>query len=198
MPSFIVTLAFWQIYRGLSYQFAKGGQTIFGMPSALAFFGQGYIFGIPVAVLIFSAIGLAGYIILHHTTYGRKLYAVGGNATTAWLSGISTVNVTFSVYLISGLCAAIAAVITLSRLMCASVQMTNGLELDAIAAVVIGGISLMGGEGLIVGVLLGAVIIGVINNGLNLMGVDPYIQEVAKGFIIFLAVAADVIRKRQD
>lgn len=196
LAPFIVTLASWQVFEGVAYQFTHGGQTIFGLPKTVAFIGQGYLFGFPVPLIIFVIVSITGFFILHHTSYGREIYAVGGNETSAWLSGINTKQVVFSVYVVAGFCAGIAAVVTISRIMCATVAMSIGLELDAIAAVVIGGISLQGGQGFIIGAIIGAVIIGVINNGLNLTGVDPYIQDIVKGAVIFSAIAVDRLRKR--
>ena len=195
MAPFIVTLASWQVFEGAAYQFTHGGQTIYGLPKKFSIIGQGYLAAIPVPVIIFVIVAIFGFFILHHTTYGRKIYAVGGNETSAWLSGINTKRIVLSVYIVAGICAGIAAIVTVSRIMCATVAMSIGLELDAIAAVVIGGISLQGGQGFIVGAIIGALIIGVINNGLNLAGVDPYIQDIVKGAIIFTAIAVDSLRK---
>lgn len=196
MAPFIVTLAVWQVCGGIAYLILGGGHTIFGLPSPLAFLGQGRVLGIPVAVILFVVIAAIGYFVLHHTTFGRHVYAVGGNEISAWLSGINTTRTKFLAYVISGFCASIAALVIISRIMSASPAIAKGLELDVIAAVVIGGVSLFGGEGRITGAVIGAIIIGVINNGLNLMGVHPYLQDVAKGLIIFGAVAVDVLRKR--
>jgi ribose/xylose/arabinose/galactoside ABC-type transport system permease subunit len=196
MSPLIVTLAVWQITEGAAYQVTNRGETILGFPKVLSYLGQGSILGVPVPTIIFIIIAVVGYLILHHTTFGRSVYAVGGNETSAWLSGIQTKRVINSVYLISGLCAAIGGIITISRLMCASVTIIGGLEMDGIAATVIGGVSLMGGKGTIIGAMIGVLIIGVINNGLNIIGVNPAVHSIAKGAVIFLAVAVDVLRRR--
>jgi len=135
--------------------------------------------------------------VLRYTTYGRYVYAVGGNEKSARTSGIGVRKVTFSVYVISGLLAGLAGVVLAARTTSALPQAGGSYELDAIAAVVIGGTSLSGGTGSIVGTLFGALLIGVINNGLNLLGVSSYYQQVAKGLIIVLAVLIDVWRKKK-
>ena len=139
---------------------------------------------------------MVAYFVLTHTSYGRSVYAVGGNPLSAWLSGINVKRILFSVYAISGFLAAFAGLIAIARVMGASMTVMGGLELDTIAAVVIGGVSLMGGRGNIIGAVIGAIIIGVINNGLNIMGVGAGIQSLVKGLIIFTAVAVDMQRRR--
>jgi len=135
--------------------------------------------------------------VLRYTTYGRYVYAVGGNEKSARTSGIGVRKVTFSVYVISGLLAGLAGVVLAARTTSALPQAGVSYELDAIAAVVIGGTSLSGGTGSIVGTLFGALLIGVINNGLNLLGVSSYYQQVAKGLIIVLAGLTNVWRKKK-
>jgi len=197
MAPFIVTLATWQIMAGLAYQFTGGGQTIFGFPNEMAFFAHTRVLGVPMAVLVFVLVALAGYIFLERTELGRKVYAVGGNKAVAWLVGVDVFGVTMLCYILSGLLAGLAAVILISRIMCANITIASGLELDAIAAAVIGGISLFGGHGKIGNAVIGALMIGIVNNGLNLLGVNPYIQGVVKGGIIFLAVMIDALRRRR-
>lgn len=135
--------------------------------------------------------------VLRYTTYGRYVYAVGGNEKSARTSGIGVRKVMFSVYVVSGLLAGLAGVVLSARTTSALPQAGVSYELDAIAAVVIGGTSLSGGTGSIVGTLFGALLIGVINNGLNLLGVSSYYQQVAKGLIIVFAVLIDVWRKKK-
>jgi putative xylitol transport system permease protein len=137
------------------------------------------------------------WLILRYTTYGRYIYAVGGNEKSAKTSGISVRKVTFSVYAVSGALSGLAGMILSARTTSSLPQAGMSYELDAIAAVVIGGTSLSGGQGSMVGTLFGALLIGVINNGLNLLGVSSYYQQVAKGLIIVLAVLIDVSRKKQ-
>ena len=195
MPSIIVTLATWQMLGGLAW-FTSKGLPIVGMPKALAVIGTGRIGQLPVAAIIFIVIAVVAHLVLKYTTFGRSVYAVGGNPTSAWLSGIKVPNIIFYVYLISGLCAAIGGLIIMSRIMSGSMSAGGGLELDAIAAVLIGGISLSGGRGSVLGAVIGVFIIGFLNNGMNLLLVRPALQDIIKGLIIISAVAVDYRRRR--
>jgi len=196
MPALIVTLAMWQMTTGGAYQVCKGA-TIMSLPRSLASIGQGYVGPVPVPVIIFITVAVISYLVLHYTTFGRSIYAVGGNATSAWLSGIKVKNVLFSVYAISGFLAGLAAVIQISRTMSASMLSLAGLEIDSIAAVCVGGVSLAGGRGTLIGAVLGVMIIGVINNGMNVVGLDPSYQDLVKGAVIFTAVAVDILRRQR-
>jgi ribose/xylose/arabinose/galactoside ABC-type transport system permease subunit len=195
MPALIVTLAMWQIMRGTAYQIGEGW-TILELPSGFAFFGHGDIAGVPVPVIIFLSVAVVAHFVLNYTTFGRSVYAVGGNPLSAWLSGIRVNNIICAVYIISGFLAAVAGILALSRGMAASMVTAQGLELDAIASVCIGGVSLAGGRGTLIGSVIGVLIIGVINNGMNVYGLDPAFQDLIKGAIIFAAVAFDYLRKR--
>jgi len=197
MPALIVTLASWQMLDGIAYLHC-GGYPIGNLPDAIAFTGQGKVGQLPVPAIIFIAVAAVAYLVLNHTAFGRSIYAVGGNPVSAWLSGVKTPNITFMVYLISGLCSALAGLIITSRLMSGSLLGATGLELDSIAAVVIGGVSLAGGRGTLIGVVLGVFIMGVINNGMNLMVVPAAYQKIVKGIIIVVAVAVDSMRRRTD
>jgi len=194
VPALITTLAVWRMATGASFLVAHA-QTIMDLPRSLAFLGQGYIGTIPISVIIFIGVAAVAFFILKYTGYGRSVYAVGGNPESAWLSGINVKRTTLLAYGISGLLAGLAAVITLSRSLTASMVTLNGLELDTIAAVVIGGISLSGGRGSIIGVVIGVIILGVINNGMNIIGVGPALQDLIKGAIILTAVTIDVVRR---
>ncbi|MFA9457328.1 ribose ABC transporter permease [Halalkalibacter sp. AB-rgal2] len=189
---FIATLATMTIYRGLTL-FFTGGQPISGIgdSSFFAMIGRGYFFGIPMPAVTMMLAFVVLYLILKKTTFGRRVYAVGGNEEAAILSGISASRIKIYVYSLTGFLSALAGVILTSRL--SSAQPTAGqmYELDAIAAVVLGGTSLTGGRGWIVGTLIGALIIGVLNNGLNLLGVSSFFQQVVKGSVILLAVLLD-------
>ena len=154
--------------------------------------------GIPVPVIILAITFFIFWFILKYTTFGRYVYAVGGNERSAKTSGISTRWVVFAVYVISGLLSGLAGQILAARTTSALPQAGIAYELDAIAAVVIGGTSLSGGVGTLSGTLIGALIIGVINNGLDLMGVSSYYQQVIKGTIIVAAVLLDASRKKQS
>jgi ribose/xylose/arabinose/galactoside ABC-type transport system permease subunit len=195
VPPLIVTLAIWQVTTGIAYQLT-GGFVIGGLPPALSFLGTGRIAGVPVPIVIFIAFGVIAYFVLHHTTFGRSVYAVGGNPVSAWLSGIRVPRILLVVYMISGVTGAIAGLVAVARVMAASMTVMAGLELDTIAAVVIGGVSLAGGRGTIIGAIIGTIIIGVINNGLNILGVGAGVQEMVKGIIIYTAVTIDMQRRR--
>lgn len=195
MPALIVTLAMWEISTGASFVVTKG-ISIPRLPKGLAFFASD-VAGVPVPAIIFAVAAVVGYFVLNHTTFGREMYAVGGNPVSSWLSGIKVKNVTFSAYVISGFLAGLAAIITTARLMSASMKSMMGLELDAIASVVVGGISLTGGRGNLIGVIIGVLIIGVVNNGMSILGASPDLQRIVKGVIIFTAVAVDFLRRRR-
>jgi ribose/xylose/arabinose/galactoside ABC-type transport system permease subunit len=196
MPPLIVTLAMWTILEG-SALVITNGYTIVGLPRVFDFIGQGDIGGVPVPVVLFIAVAVVGYFVLYYTTFGRSVYSVGGNPVSSWLSGVNVKMVLFSVYVISGFLSSIAGMITLSRTMCASQGSTGGLEMDSIAAVVIGGISLSGGRGNLIGVVIGVLIIGVINNGMSIMLMPAPLQQIVKGVVIYLAVAIDYLRRRK-
>lgn len=189
---FIATLATMTIYRGLTLVYTEG-RPVSGLGDSLAFqlFGKGYFFGIPVPVITMVVSFAILYFILHKTTFGRRVYAVGGNEEAAKLSGISPDRVKIAVYAITGFLAAMSALILTSRLNSAQPTAGESYELDAIAAVVLGGTSLTGGKGWIFGTLVGALIIGVLNNGMNLIGVSSFFQQVVKGVVILLAVLID-------
>jgi putative xylitol transport system permease protein len=190
LPSFVVTLGMLSVARGLTFIF-NDGMPIANLAPAFRTIGQGVVLGVPVPVLILAATFLLFWFILNYTTFGRYVYAVGGNEKSARTSGVKTGWITFSVYAISGLLAGLAGITS------ALPQAGVAYELDAIAAVVIGGTSLSGGVGSLTGTLIGALIIGVINNGLDLLGVSSYFQQVIKGVIIVAAVLLDVSRKKQ-
>lgn len=189
---FIATLATMTIYRGFTLVYSNG-KPISGLGDHASFqlFGKGYLLGIPIPVIttIFAFAVLA--FILHKTTFGRRVYAVGGNEEAAKLSGIHADRVKIAVYAISGFMASLSALILTSRLNSAQPTAGESYELDAIAAVVLGGTSLNGGKGWIFGTLIGALIIGVLNNGMNLIGVSSFWQQVVKGIVILLAVLLD-------
>lgn len=196
MPAIIVTLGMWQVTRGGGYLICRG-HTILHLPEGVNFFGAGNIAGVPVPVIIFTAVAAVAYFVLYHTTFGRSVYIVGGNPISAELSGINTKKVIFSVYVISALMAALAGLITLGRTMCGGMTTVIGLELSSISAVFIGGVSLAGGRGTLIGVVIGVMIIGVIDNGMNVFAVNPAYRDIVKGMIIIGAVAVDYWRRRR-
>ena len=189
LQPFIMTLGMLVIARGVTLTYSDAKPIAVGAGSGdIAWIGTGSVAGIPVPFLLFIGIAALAWFTLRHTTFGRQVYAVGDNPEAARLSGISTNRVIFSVYVISGLCAAVSALIVVSRLAAAEATQGEGFELDAIAIVVIGGTSLFGGSGGVGGTLIGAGIVAVVNNLLNLLGVPPFSQRIAKGLIILGAV----------
>jgi ribose/xylose/arabinose/galactoside ABC-type transport system permease subunit len=190
---FIVTLAMMAIASGLALTICNG-RPIGGVQGTFTWFGAGFIGPIPVLGLVMLLIFLAGGFVLRYTTYGRQVFAVGGNEEAARLSGIRVNRVKLITYMISGSAAALGGLIFAARVTVGDPWAGRGVELDAIAAVVIGGTSLFGGVGTLWGTLLGTFIIVIINNLLNLLNVSPYMQGIAKGIIILLAIA--LYRKR--
>jgi len=194
IPPFIATLGTMTAARGFTLVYTDG-RPITGMEDAFRYLGGGYIAGIPVPVIIMLVIFAAAYIMLKKTRLGRYIYAIGGNEEAARLSGINTKKILLSVYVLGGLLAGISGIIMASRLNSAQPTAGVSFELDAIAAVVLGGTSLSGGVGTIGGTLIGALIIGVLDNGLNLLNVSSFYQQIAKGLVILLAVFLDKKRK---
>jgi len=194
VPPFVATLGMLSMARGMTLIFSQG-RPIPNLSAPFRWIGGGDLFGLPVPVLILFLVFGIGWVVLSYTTFGRYIYAVGGNEKAARTSGVSTRMVTASTYVISGLLAGLAGLVLTSRTTAALPQAGIGYELDAIAAVVIGGTSLAGGRGSLVGTLFGALIIGTINNGMDLMGVSSYYQQLLKGAIIVAAVIADQFRK---
>jgi len=190
MPSFIATLATMSILSGLTLQFTQGNPV--GV-SAHNFqnIGLAKIAGVPMPVLMMAAVFIVFGILLARTRYGRYVYATGDNAEAAKLSGISVDRVKILAFVISGALAALAGFIITARLSTAEPTAGSGLELDAIAAVIIGGASLSGGQGNLIGTIVGALTLGVIDNGMNLLNVNPFMQSVVKGLVILVAVLLD-------
>jgi ribose transport system permease protein len=190
VPPFVTTLAMLTIARGLTMLYT-GGHPISQLGSGFAWLGSGTMLGIPVPVWMALLVVLAAHVFTMHTRTGRYIYAIGGNEEAARLSGINIASVKRKVYAISGALAALGGLIVTARLDSAQPNAGTGYELDAIAAVVIGGTSLSGGRGSVAGTVMGAVIIGVLNNGLVLLNVSPFWQQVVKGSVILLAVIVD-------
>ncbi|WIF95449.1 ribose ABC transporter permease [Caminicella sporogenes] len=191
---FIATLAIMTFARGATLVFTNGKPISIGYEKNAEIFsklGSGYFLQIPIPIYIMILVFALGYYILKHTRLGRYIYALGGNEEATKLSGISTDNIKLYVYGISGLLSALAGIIITARLSSAQPTAGTGYELDAIAAVVLGGTSLAGGVGSILGTIIGALIIGILNNALNLMDVSSYYQFLAKGLVILVAVLLD-------
>ena len=190
VPPFVATLAMLTIARGLTFLWTKGFP-ISNLGPGFDYIGTGWFLGIPLPVWISAFIVAIAVLLTRKTRLGRYIYAIGGNENAAKLSGISINKVKVAVYTIAGALAAVGGIIVTSRLDSAQPNAGGGYELDAIAAVVIGGTSLSGGKGSIMGTVLGAIIIGVLNNGLVLLNVSPFWQQVVKGSVILLAVVID-------
>ena len=192
MAPFIATLATMTIFRGLTLVITDGNPiTNLGDSYLFQLFGKGYFIGIPVPAVTMIIVFVILLILLQKTTFGRHTYAIGGNEVAAKISGIKVNKIKILIYGISGLMSALAGGILTSRLNSAQPTAGTSYELDAIAAVVLGGTSLTGGKGRIVGTLIGVLIIGVLNNGLNLLGVSSFYQQVVKGVVILIAVLID-------
>jgi ribose/xylose/arabinose/galactoside ABC-type transport system permease subunit len=195
-PAFVATLAMMTAIRGFALMFTDG-RPVTGFDSGFLQLGQGEILFLPTPVAVLILVLVVSAFILSYTRFGRYIYAVGGNAEAARVSGVSVKSVITSAYVICGACAGLAGVILASRINAGQPVSGQGSELDAIAAVVIGGTSLSGGVGGVFGTIVGALIIGVINNGLNLMEVSSYWQQVFKGVIIGVAVVIDIWTNRK-
>jgi ribose transport system permease protein len=197
VPPFVATLAVLTIARGLTMLWTKGFP-ISGLGEDFSYIGTGWFLGIPLPVWVSGIIVLIAILITKKTRFGRYIYAIGGNENASRLSGININRIKIAVYTIAGGLAAIGGIIVTSRLDSAQPNAGITYELDAIAAVVIGGTSLSGGKGSIMGTVLGAIIIGVLNNGLVLLNVSPFWQQVVKGFVILLAVIIDKANSKND
>ena len=196
IPPFIVTLASMNIAKGIALVYTTGAP-IRCMTDAFKFPGAGYIGPFPTPVILMIIVFAIAVLIVNRTQLGRHIYAVGGNAQAAKFSGINVSRVKFIVYTYTGVMAGIAGVVIASRLYSGQPTAGDGAEMDAIASVVVGGTSMSGGSGRLGGTLIGVLIIGVLNNGLNLMGVDSNWQYIVKGLVILLAVYVDFIRNKK-
>lgn len=197
LPPFVATLGMLSIARGLTLLWT-GGFPVTELGPAFGFIGTGFWLGVPMAVWISAVLVLIFYVISQHTTLGRYIYAVGGSEKAAAFSGINVNFVKLRVYALAGVLAGIGGLIVTARLDAADPKAGLGYELDSIAAVVIGGTSLNGGRGSIFGTVLGCLIIGILNNGLFLLNVSPFWQQVVKGFVILAAVAVDRMGTRKE
>jgi len=195
IPFFIVTLATQSIFRGANYLLSQL-VPVAGLPDKFLYIGQGYLWGIPVPIFIMLLVVVCVWILMNRTKFGRHILAVGGNQEAARVSGINTKKITYGVYMCGALCTGIAAVVMTSRAASAQVSAGIGMEMDAIAAVVIGGTSMSGGNANVWGTVFGCLIVGIVNNGLNLLGVDSNWQVVAKGVLILFAVIIDTVTAR--
>lgn len=191
VPAFIVTLGTQLLASGAALLY-NNGSPIPGLRDSFNVIGAGTCFSIPYPALIFLTAVIVGAVVLKNTRFGRYVYAIGGNAKAARACGIGTAAIHISVYVISGFCAAVAGIVLAARVRTATPLAGEGYELDAIAATVLGGTSLTGGVGSIWGTIVGVLIIGLLNNGMDLLNIQSYVQDMVQGAIIILAVLVDV------
>lgn len=197
MPPFVVTLAMQNVCRGAAYLVANG-QPIRVSTEEFEVIGTGYLGPVPYPVIYIAIILFITFIILSKTALGRHIYAVGGNREAARFSGIKTKRVEVFVYTFSGLLAAFAGIVLAARMASGQPAVGLGYETDAVAASVLGGASMTGGVGTVGGMFIGALVIGILSNGLNLLGVNSFWQYIAKGVVILVAVYIDMFRKRKQ
>jgi ribose transport system permease protein len=183
------------VTRGIAF-LISGGRNIAPVPSIFVDIQSTRLFGMPVVIVFTLLIGVLAHLVLTRTRFGREIYATGGNAVAAQLAGIRTNRVIIAAYVISGLCAALGGLMITARLEAGAATAGFGYELIVISAVVIGGVSLFGGEGRIVGVLLGVILLGLVQNAVNLLNVPPNYDYVVSGVVIAVAAALDVYRRR--
>lgn len=190
LPPFIVTLAMQYVIRGITY-LTTSMLPVTDLPESFLWLGQGYLLGLPVPVYIMLLSVLAGWIIINRTKIGRYFLAIGGNSEAAYVSGVNVRLVNMSVFVVNAMFAVIAAVVLTARSASAQPAAGQTMEMDAIAAAVIGGTSMDGGSVNVTGAFFGALIVGIVNNGLNLLGIDSNWQTVSKGLLILIAVILD-------
>ncbi|CDS97424.1 MULTISPECIES: ABC transporter permease [Vibrio] len=197
IPPFIATLGMMIIARGAALLYSDG-RPISSLIDSYQWIGQGNIAGIPVPVVIFLVMALFTYVLLNYTRFGKYAYAIGGNETAAYVSGINVTKYKILVYVYAGLLAGIAALILTARINSGQPGLGNMYELDAIAAATVGGVSHAGGIGTIQGTIVGTMIMGVLQNGLDLLNVSAYWQQVVKGLVIVVAVIFDMKRQKKS
>lgn len=195
VPAFITTLVMMNILMGVAFLYSRG-LPISGLPAGFNFLGMGYLFSVPVPIYLMLIIGIVCYVFTMHTEMGRSFYAVGGNAEASRLSGISVRKVALTGFVLSSVFAAIGAIGLTSRTMAGTASLGEALLFDVITVVVLGGTSLFGGRGNVVGVVLAALLIGIISNAMVLLGIDTYFQWIVKGVILITIVLIDVNSKR--
>lgn len=192
LPAFVVTLAMQSLFRGLIYIVTKL-VPIVNLPKQFLFIGQGRVFGFPVPVIIMIVMIVIMYIVANRTMFGRYVIAMGGNKEATRASGISIFKTRIMIYVVMGLCSAISGIVLTARVGSATVGAGEGMELDAISAVVIGGTSMAGGNVNVIGTVFGALIIGLCSNGMNLLGIQTNYQIISKGLLILLALILDSV-----
>ncbi len=192
----IITLGTATIYKGLGY-IAAGGKNIIGLPESFKVLGQGYIGPVPIPVLIMIAVALIGNFVLTRTYFGRYVFAMGGNPEAARLAGVDIHRMRIITFAICGFASAMTSVLLLSRVFSGQVFTGQGIEFDCLTAALLGGVSFIGGEGTIFGLITGVLIIGVLNNAMQLAGLPDFYQNVVKGTVLLVAVGFDVYQKRR-
>jgi ribose/xylose/arabinose/galactoside ABC-type transport system permease subunit len=196
VQDFIATLGFLTAVGGVALLLTDG-LPISGLPEGLLFIGDGTVYGIPIAFVVFLLVALLGGVILNKTIFGRNIYAIGGNREAAWVSGINVDFTKILVYAFSGFCASIASIVMLGRINSANALMGDGMELLSISAVVLGGTSLFGGTGSIAGTIIGVITMGVLSNGLDFLDISAFWQKVILGLVIIGVVAMDTLRRKK-
>ncbi len=194
IPPFIVTMGMMNIARGASYIYSSGKPI--RTPDDFGSFGNGYFLSIPIPVIVMVVLMILSILLLSKSKFGRSVYAIGGNKEAAKFSGINTKNVVWLVYILIGFLSSVAGIITASRLYSGQPTVAQGIEMDVIAATVLGGVSMAGGVGKIGGTMIGAIIIGVLSTGMNLLKIPSFYQMIVMGIVILLAVYLDVRRKK--
>ena len=197
IPPFIATLGLMTSGRGVALLFSNG-RPINDLSDSYLFLGAGYILGIPVPIVILIILAVVMYLLLNNTPFGRHVMAIGGNEQAARISGINVVAVKLGVYAIAGVLSAVAGILMSARISSGQPNLGVGYEMDAVASSVIGGVSLSGGIGTIWGTVCGALVIGIINNGMDLLGINTYWQQIVKGMIIVVAVLLDRLKNRKS
>jgi ribose/xylose/arabinose/galactoside ABC-type transport system permease subunit len=198
VPSFIITLALGQTARGLAKLLVGGMAVVSDLPNNFNILGVGSILGIPYMVYIWLTLMIIMFIVMKYTRYGRHIYAIGGNRAAAAASGINVKKITTWIYIISGLMGGIAGVLMASRINSGTPTIANGYELQVVAAVVIGGVSLLGGVGSVWGTLKGVLVIGVLSTGMSMMNIFSYYQSIVQGLVITFAVILDIQTKKRE
>lgn len=193
MPPFIATLAMMKVLEGVSFTIT-GGMPIYGLPDAMKFIGQGYLGPIPVPVIFLVAVFALAHFVMAKTYLGRYIYAVGSSEEVARLSGLNTRRIKILAYVISGMFAGLAGVICTARIGAGQANAGTGMEMDVITAVVVGGVAMEGGKGKVTQVIIGTLVMGVIGNGLGIMGVNTYGQMICKGLILLVVVGINCFR----
>lgn len=197
VPALITTLAMQTMARGAAY-ILTSGIPVYGLPEEIRTLGQGYLLGIPIPVIIMVLIFVFGWWLLEQTRFGRYTYAIGGNQEVARLSGINIMKIKIIIYTLSGFFAGLSGVIMLSRINSGQPNTSEGFEMDVITGAVLGGISVAGGEGKLINVIAGVLIMGMLSNGMTLMNLDEYWQWVVKGIVLLAAVTFDNLQRKRN